>query len=94
VKTKIFFLFLILFFKPSKLEAACKCMCVDGEMQPICTSVIDIPPPCLGICSIAPLSIPPITVPKIPPIGTSKCEMRQVKNPNSGSYEWKEVCYK
>lgn len=94
MKIKIFLLFIILFFKPNKLEAACKCMCVDGEMQPICTSAIDIPPPCIGICSIAPPSIPPITAPKIPPIGTSKCEMRQVKNPNSASYQWKEVCYK
>jgi len=90
------FLLLILFFifYSEKTNAACKCMCVDGEMEPICTSALDIPLPCIGICSIVPPSIPPITSPKIPPIGTTKCEMRQVKSPYSGRYEWKEVCYK
>ena len=28
-------------------NAACSCQCVDGQMQPLCESSVDLPPLCL-----------------------------------------------
>jgi len=72
--------------------AVCECRCVSGSMQPLCSSSLDIQPPCVGICPIVPPSIPPIETPRIPPIGTTRCRNEQVLNPNTRQYEWREVC--
>jgi len=88
----IFLLILFFLIEPKKSFAACECMCVDGEKVPICESALDIPPPCFGVCSIPPPKIPPIGDLRIPPIGTKKCEQRQVMNPNTRVYEWRTVC--
>ena len=45
---KFLLLILLFIFYSEKTNAACKCMCVDGEMEPICTSALDIPLPCIG----------------------------------------------
>ena len=74
-------------------RADCVCRCVDGQMQPLCSNSIDIPPVCMPtVCGIVPPSIAPIDMPKIPPIGTSQCSQRQVQNPATGRYEWRRVC--
>lgn len=74
-------------------SAACVCRCVDGEMQPLCSSSIDLPPICpLTICGIVPPSIAPIAPPALPPLGTSECHQRQVMNPDTRRYEWQRVC--
>lgn len=74
-------------------SANCVCRCVDGEMQPLCSNSIDIPPVCMPtVCAIVPPSITPITPPSIPPLGTSECSQRQVQNPDTGRYEWQRVC--
>ena len=74
-------------------DAACVCRCVDGEMQPLCSSSIDLPPICPpAVCSIAPPSIAPIQPLGIPPLGTSGCTQRQVLDPNTHRYEWRSVC--
>ncbi len=73
-------------------EAGCVCRCVNGRMVPLCTSSLDIPPPCYGICAPPPPSIQPIQPPRIPPIGTSRCRQAQVLNPYTGQYEWRTVC--
>lgn len=98
-KQKIFFLkifaFIILSFliiTTKKGFSACVCACVDGEKVPLCESALDIPPPCIGVCSIPPANIPPIKVPNIPPIGTKMCSEKQVYNPYSNRYEWQTVC--
>lgn len=73
--------------------AACVCRCVGGQMQPLCSNSLDIPPICPPtICPLTPPSIAPIDTPSIPPIGTSFCRQRQVLDPYSGSYEWRRVC--
>ncbi len=89
---KFIFIFISFFLMNNASFAACTCACVDGEKVPICESALDIPPPCIGICSIAPPRIPPIQSPSIPPIGTTKCVQKQVQNPRTGIYEWKTVC--
>lgn len=73
--------------------AACVCRCVNGEVRALCSSSIDIEPICAPqVCSIVPPSIAPIQQPRIPPIGTQSCRQAQVLNPNTGRYEWREIC--
>jgi hypothetical protein len=41
-------------------KASCECRCVDGQVQPLCSSSIDLPPICAPqICAIVPPSIVP-----------------------------------
>lgn len=91
------FIFVVLFSQfgmPNTAQAACVCRCVNGTVQAICTSSLDIRPICSPtICPIAPPSIAPIQPPRVPPIGTSRCVQRQVLNPYTNQYEWREVCY-
>jgi hypothetical protein len=74
-------------------RASCVCRCVDGETQPLCSSAIDLPPICpLAVCSIVPPGVAPVQSPRIPPIGTSDCSLRQVLNPATNRYEWRSIC--
>jgi len=78
---------------PTGSHASCVCRCVDGEMVPLCTSSIDLPPICPPtICPLVPPSIAPIQPPVIPPIGTTHCEQKQVWSEVRGEYVWREVC--
>ena len=53
--------------------ANCVCRCVNGSVQALCSSSIDLPPICAPqICPITPPSIAPIQAPSIPPIGTTQ----------------------
>ena len=73
--------------------AGCVCRCVNGSVQAICSSTLDIQPICATqICPIVPPSIAPIQTPAIPPIGTSSCAPVQVLNPRTNQYEWQRVC--
>ena len=74
-------------------RAACVCRCVDGEMQPLCESSIDLPPICpMTVCALVPPSLTPMQPIGIPPLGTSQCSQRQVFNPAARRYEWQSVC--
>jgi len=73
--------------------ASCVCRCVNGEVQALCSSSIDVPPVCAPrVCPITPPSIAPIQQPRVPPIGTTHCRQAQVFNQRTGQYEWREVC--
>ncbi len=73
--------------------ANCVCRCVNGEMQPLCSNAVDLPPICPPqVCAITPPSIAPIPQPRVPPIGTTNCRQAQVQNPRTGQYEWRTVC--
>jgi hypothetical protein len=74
-------------------DASCVCRCVDGEVQPLCDSSIDLPPICApAVCAITRPSIAPIRPPVLPPVGTSSCSQRQVLNPATNRYEWRSIC--
>jgi len=74
--------------------AGCRCVCMDGQVQAVCSSTLDIEPICAPrICPIETPSIAPIQTPRVSPIGTSRCVQKNVYNDNTGRYEWKEVCY-
>jgi hypothetical protein len=73
-------------------NAACSCQCVDGQVQPLCQSAIDLPPVCAPtICPIAAPSLPPLTPPILAPLGTSQCSQAQICDP-SGNCQWQQVC--
>jgi hypothetical protein len=75
------------------VRAECVCRCVDGRMQPLCESSIDVPPICPATICAPTLPLPkPVQAPPIPPVGTTKCSPRQVLDPNTGQYEWQNVC--
>jgi hypothetical protein len=69
-------------------QAACTCQCVNGQMQALCTSSIELPP----LCPPTPPSIAPIGTPTLPPLGTTSCGPRQVLNPYTRQYEWRTIC--
>lgn len=74
-------------------SAECQCACVNGTVQAICQSAIDLKPICAPtICPITPPSIAPISAPRVPPIGTSHCAPRQVYDPSTGQYIWTDLC--
>jgi hypothetical protein len=87
-----FGLVFVVFFV-TKADASCACRCVDGEVQPLCSSSIDLPPVCgPTVCSLISSSIAPIQPTVVPPLGTSSCSQRQVLNPATRRYEWQSIC--
>ena len=85
---------LLVLMLPLQVFADCQCRCVEGEVQAICSSSLDIEPICSPrICPITPPAVKPIDIPRVPPIGTKTCTQKQVYNENTGQYEWQEVCY-
>ncbi len=81
------------FIAPSA-GASCQCVCMDGAVQAVCSSSLDIEPICAPrICPIVPPSIKPIQRPRIPPIGARKCVQKRIYNERTRRYDWQEVCY-
>ena len=87
-------------FFVEEANAHCVCRCVNGSVQPICSSEVDLPPICAPIiCPIVPPSVtqmqPSVTPMQpaiVPPIGTSFCSLQQVPSPYTNQYEWRRVC--
>lgn len=78
---------------PMQVFADCRCACVDGKVEALCSSSIDIEPICAPrVCPIKPPAVKPIQQPRVPPIGTKACTQKQVYNEDKGKYEWQEVC--
>lgn len=76
------------------VSADCECACVNGRVQALCASTLDIQPICPPrVCQITPPSVAPIQQPRVPPVGTRYCQQEQVYNQYSGQYEWREVCH-
>ena len=73
--------------------SGCSCECVNGQMTPLCSSTLDIPPICTGTCPLAMPGIAPISSPDMPPLGTKTCSNEQVYNSTTYQYEWRKVCY-
>jgi hypothetical protein len=67
-------------------DAGCSCQCVDGQMQPACTSAFEVPPICaLRTCPFGPTLAPP------PIGGRSSCAQAQSCD-SYGHCVWKQVC--
>jgi hypothetical protein len=86
------FISLTLMLLGGTANAACTCQCVDGQMQPLCQSAIDLPPICPAtICPIAAPSLAPLEPPTLPPLGTSQCRQARVCD-SVGNCQWQQVC--
>jgi hypothetical protein len=78
-------------FGLSSANAACQCVCMNGNVEAVCSSSIDIRPICSPrICPIVPPSVRPIDPPRVPPVGATRCRSEQVWN--GERYEWVEIC--
>ena|ERR1700691_1216397 len=74
-------------------SATCICQCVNGHVEAICQSAIDLKPICSPtLCPLVPPLVKPIESPTLPPLGTRQCHNQQVWNPNLGRYEWVQLC--
>ena len=83
---------LFLAINTERADAGGLCQCVDGQMQPLCQSSIDVRPVCpAAVCPIAVPSIAPVKPATIPPIGTSQCRQARVCD-TFGNCQWQEVC--
>ena len=73
--------------------AECVCRCIEGKVGAICLGPIQAAPACEPrACPTAQPSIPPVLASRAPPPGTTQCQMAQVLNPQTGRYEWLELC--
>ena len=84
--------FLLSMVEATSAMSACRCACVSGEMQSLCSSSLDLPVMCVGLCPLAPVSLAPLPSLQLPPLGTQQCVQKQVLNPNTRQYEWRSVC--
>lgn len=95
IAAAISFVLFIVINAPAQQTDDCRCACVNGKVEAICISTLAIKPICAPrTCEIVPPSIKPIDTPTIPPIGTNKCDLKQVLNEQTHEYEWKRLCYK
>ena len=73
-------------------RAACLCQCVDGEMQPLCESTIDLKPICpRAVCFPPPPSLAPLNPATLPPLGATACRQAQLCD-SYGNCRWQQVC--
>jgi hypothetical protein len=83
-----------LFITIKSANAGCRCVCMNGRVEAVCTNALDLKPICPPrVCQNPPPSIAPLEKPRLPPIGTSKCVQKQIFNERTRRYEWREVCY-
>jgi len=83
----------IVLLSSTNVYADCQCACVSGHIQAVCAGAQGVKPFCPPrICAFTPPSVAPVQQPRIPPMGTSKCEQKQVYNETAHGYEWQEVC--
>ena len=73
---------LLLLAMPTNAGAGFVCRCVNGEMQAICSSTLDIEPICArAICPITTPVVRPIDPLTMPPIGTSHALLQEENVP-------------
>ena len=76
---------------PNSSEAACRCVCVDGKKQNVCSSKADLRRSCIGLCPLSSKSSKSNS-PGLKPIGTKKCKMSKVWNSKKTYYKWEKLC--
>ena len=80
---------------PNYASAACKCSCVDGQIEAVCSLPSELPPVCAPrACTAKPLRAALIAADK--PVAATpvarQCRETQVLNPQTGAYVSKQVC--
>jgi len=75
------------------VEARCVCKCVNGNVRAICSSTLDLKPLCSPtLCPMMTPKLKPLQPLTLAPLGTTRCELKQVYNSWTGQYEWKNLC--
>ncbi|HKE46610.1 MAG TPA: hypothetical protein VKB52_00980 [Rhodanobacteraceae bacterium] len=83
---------------PSLASAACKCQCVNGQIEAVCRSTTDLPPVCAPrTCSAkqepgSVIADKGLASGKTSPVATPRCRETLVPNPATGAYIIKQVC--
>ncbi len=91
------FILLIVASFPIAASAACRCACVDGQPQSICSNTLEIPVPCPPtvcplVAPVNPVTTPPVGSQPLPSNPNERCQERQVYNPQTGQYELRRLC--
>jgi hypothetical protein len=77
----------------SYASAACKCSCVNGQIEAVCQLQTDLPPVCAPrTCTAKPIRAALIGADKTPTPAARQCHETQVLNPQTGAYISKQVC--
>jgi hypothetical protein len=79
---------------PNVASAECRCSCVNGEIEAVCTSASELPPVCAPrACNARPVRASLIAQKRqIGTIPKSECRETEVLNPRTGSYVVKQIC--
>ncbi len=73
-------------------NAACACLCVDGQLQPVCDDGIYKPMVCRpAICKPPKPSVAPVIPPNVQGLGGTECKQAQVCD-TQGKCAWEQVC--
>ena len=79
----------------SYASAACKCSCVEGQIEAVCSLPTELPPVCAPrACTVKPSRAALIAADKSPSAtpASRQCHETQVLNPQTGAYVSKQVC--
>lgn len=77
---------------PTAASAACKCSCVDGQIEPVCSTNSELPPACSArACSVKPTRASLVSLDKSD-LNKGQCQEKLVLNPQTGAYIPKKVC--
>jgi len=88
----ILFGFALFWIGGSAAHADCACLCVDGQMQPVCDGGVNRPMVCPpAVCKPAKPSVAPVIPPNIKALGGSECKQAQICD-TSGKCAWEQVC--
>jgi hypothetical protein len=88
----VIFAFTLPLLGSATANASCTRQCIDGQMQPLSESSIDLPPLCPPtICPLIPQTIAPLNPLTFLPLGTSQCSEAQICD-RSGNCRCQQVC--
>ena len=77
----------------TQASAACKCSCVNAQIEAVCTSQTDLPPVCAPrTCTAKPLHAALVNESSVASSSTKQCHETQMLNPQTGAYVSKQVC--
>ena len=78
---------------PTVASAACKCSCVDGQIEPVCSTTSELPPACSArACTVKPTRASLVSLDKPDLSSKGQCHESLVLNPQTGAYVPKKVC--
>jgi hypothetical protein len=78
---------------PTAASAACKCSCVGGQIEPVCSTNAELPPACSArTCTVKPTRASLVSLDKSDLSNKGQCQETLVLNPQTGAYVPKKVC--